>query len=362
MEFVTTPTLADVAERVGVSRTTVSNAYNRPDQLSEDLRARILAAAEELGYPGPDPVARGLRRGRTGVVGLVYDEPLSYLFTDPAILMFMTGMAGVFDDAGVSMALLPRLRDDDFGASVLANAAVDGLVSICDVSEHAETVAGVDPRLSALFARRLPFVMVDGGESQAPCRVGIDDRGASAAATRHLLDLGHRKLAVVALPRAPGSQAGPIDPDSPEGVRYTVTGARLAGVRDALREAGLPVEGLPVLASADENPSVGFELGGQLLDRADRPTAVVCMSDELAAGVLEAAAIRGVDVPGQLSVVGFDDTPRATSTRPTLTTVHQPLATKGEVAARLLLDGAPPTVVELPTELVVRASTGPAPA
>src|SRR5690606_1598720 len=96
------------------------------------------------------------------------------------------------------------------------------------------------------------------------------------------------------------------------------------------------------------------------LDRAPRPTAVVAMSDELAAGVLDAAAERDIAVPDDLSVVGFDDTQTATSTRPALTTVHQPLVEKGRTAARLLLDGAPPTVVELPTELVVRASTGPA--
>lgn len=98
-----------------------------------------------------------------------------------------------------------------------------------------------------------------------------------------------------------------------------------------------------------------------LLDRAERPTGVVAMSDELAAGVLEAAAERGVSVPGQLSVIGFDDTPTATSVSPALTTVHQPLVAKGEAAARLLLEGAPATVIRLSTELRVRASTGPVP-
>jgi DNA-binding LacI/PurR family transcriptional regulator len=361
---VTTPTLADVARAVGVSRTTVSNAYNRPDQLSTELRNRILAAAEELGYPGPDPVARGLRRGRTGVVGLVYDEPLSYLFTDPAILMFVGGMASVWDDAGVSLALLPRLKADDAGVDVLANAVVDGFVSICDVSE--------DARLDALITRRLPFVMVDGGSNEAPCRVGIDDRGASAAATRHLVDLGHRRLAVVALPRSPGAPGGPVDADRPGPIRFTVTAARLAGIRDAIVGAGLPWADVPVLAVPDDQSprQVGRQLGGALLDRpdrADRPTGIVAMSDELAAGVLDAAAARGVDVPGQLSVVGFDDTDTAASTNPPLTTVNQPLTEKGEVAARLLLElldgaaGAAETVVELPTSLVVRASTGPAP-
>jgi DNA-binding LacI/PurR family transcriptional regulator len=352
---VTAPTLADVARAVGVSRTTVSNAYNRPDQLSPDLRNRILAAAEELGYPGPDPVARGLRRGRTGLVGLVYDQPLSYLFTDPAILMFVAGMASVWDDAGTSLALLPRLQADDAGASVLANAAVDGFVSICDVTD--------DARLAALVARRLPFVMVDHRRSGARCQVVIDDRGGSRAAAEHLLRLGHRRLAVVALPRSPGAPGGTLAPPDPGPIRYTVMADRLAGIREAVEQAGLDWGDVPALAVPDDQAprEAARELVGGLLERADRPTGVVAMSDELAAGVVDAAGARGIEVPRQLSVVGFDDTPTAIFTTPPLTTVHQPLAARGETAARLLLEGAPPKFVEFPTELVVRCSTTRAP-
>lgn len=351
----TTPTLADVASAVGVSRTTVSNAYNRPDQLSPTLRDRILAAAAELGYPGPDPVARGLRRGRTGMVGLVYDQPLSYLFTDPAILLFVGGMASVWDDAGVSLALLPRLRAEDAGASVLAGAAVDGFVSICNVSG--------DDRRAALATRRLPFVVVDGGTAGGACHVRIDDRGASADATRHLVALGHRRLAVAALPRAPGAAGGSVVADHQGTVHYTLMAARLAGIRDAIVEAGILWEEIPVMAADDDQGPrhEGRRIGGDLLDGPEPPTGVVAMSDELAAGVLDAAAARGVAVPGQLSVVGFDDTPTASSTAPPLTTVHQPLATKGEAAARLMLEGAPVKELVFPTELAVRASTGPAP-
>ena len=352
MFVVTAPTLADVARAVGVSRTTVSNAYNRPDQLSDDLRARILDVAASLGYPGPDPVARGLRRGRTGVVGLVYDEPLSYMFTDPAAVLFVTGLANVLDAAGISLALLPRLGADDAGAAVLAQAAVDGLISFCEATD--------DRRLAAFQARRLPFVTVDAGTTQAPCRVGIDDRGGTRAATAHLIDLGHRRLGVAVLPVA----------DVPEGTdpgeamaQGSTRPARLAGIRDAVVAAGLDWDAVPVpvVASAGSDREAGRIEAALLLDRAPRPTAIVAMSDELAAGVLEVAADRGIDVPRELSVVGFDDIPAARTTVPALTTVRQPLVAKGEEAARLLLAGAPETVVELPTELVVRASTAPAP-
>jgi DNA-binding LacI/PurR family transcriptional regulator len=353
---VSSPTLADVAREVGVSRTTVSNAYNRPDQLSPALRARILAAAERLGYPGPDPVARGLRRGRTGMFGLVADQPLSFLFTDAAIREFLIGMTTVWDEAEVSLVLLPRLLVDDAGSAVLANAAVDGFVSICDAHNAA--------RVAALTTRHLPFVVVDGVASPADCRVGIDDRGASREAVEHLLSLGHRRIGVASLPRVPGDGGGRVDPASPGLLRYPVTAARLAGIRDGLEAAGVAWADVPVVAVPDDlTPRLSARaVGESLLDLADPPTAVVCLSDEVAAGVLDAAGDRGLAVPGALSVVGFDDTATASSTTPPLTTVHQPMQAKGEAAARLLLDGAPPADVLLPTELIVRGSTGPAPA
>jgi DNA-binding LacI/PurR family transcriptional regulator len=347
---VTTHTLADVARAVGVSRTTVSNAYNRPDQLSEELRERIMAAAAELGYTGPNPVARGLRRGRTGIVGLVYDEPLSYMFTDPAAVLFVTGVASVFDDAGISLALLPRLQVDDAGAGVLADAAVDALISFCEATD--------DARVSALLARGLPFVTVDGGSVRAPCRVGVDDRGGTRSAARHLIELGHRRLAVAALPEHRTDKGS----RSTEG-RDVMWSERLAGVREAVEAAGLPWDSVPVVTARVEGirREGGRDVGRRLLDRPDPPTGVVAMSDELAAGVLDAAAERGVAVPGQLSVVGFDDTPTAASTTPRLTTVRQPLVAKGEEVARLVLAGAPEQDLVLPTELIVRGSTGPVP-
>jgi DNA-binding LacI/PurR family transcriptional regulator len=261
----------------------------------------------------------------------------------------------VWDDAEMGMALLPRLEADDAGASVLANAAVDGFVSICDVAD--------DARLGALIARRLPFVMVDHRRSGARCQVVLDDRGGSRAATEHLLRLGHRRLAAVALPRSPGAPGGVLDPADPGPIRYTIMADRLAGVREAVEDAGLAWDSVPALAVPDDQSprQAAREWIGTLLERADRPTGVVAMSDELAAGVVDAAAARGIQVPGELSVVGFDDTPTATSVAPPLTTVHQPLAARGETAARLLLEGAPARVVEFPTELVVRCSTTSAP-
>src|SRR5690348_5773088 len=155
----TTVTLADVAAQLGVSRTTVSNAYNRPDQLSPKLRDRVLAAATELGYAGPDPMARGLRRGRTGSLGLVFDQPLTYAFTDPAAALFLSGMAAGLEEHGAALSIIPRMPDGPEGsAEMVRSALVDGYMLFCTAAD--------DPRYAAVRNR--------GAEEH----VAVDERGA----------------------------------------------------------------------------------------------------------------------------------------------------------------------------------------
>ena len=124
-------TVKEVAAEVGVSAATVSNAYNRPDQLSPELRERVFAAARKLGYAGPDPVARGLRRGRSGAVGVLYADRLSYAFADPAAVMFLEGVSEAAEEAALGLLLVPApLREARDQASV-GEAAVDGFVIYC---------------------------------------------------------------------------------------------------------------------------------------------------------------------------------------------------------------------------------------
>src|SRR5919112_4261033 len=129
-------TLADVAAHLGVSRTTVSNAYNRPDQLSPALRDKVLAAATDLGYAGPDPMARGLRRGRTGSLGLVFDQPLTYAFTDPAAALFLQGMAAGLEEHGAALSLIPRMPEGPTrSAEMVRSALVDGYMLFCTAAD-----------------------------------------------------------------------------------------------------------------------------------------------------------------------------------------------------------------------------------
>jgi DNA-binding LacI/PurR family transcriptional regulator len=333
-------TLADVAARVGVSRTTVSNAYNRPNQLSPALREKVLAAAAELGYTGPNPMASGLRRGTTNTIGLVFDSPLTYAFTDPAAVLFLSGVAAGCEDRGSALALVPRLAGGE--AELVRSALVDGYVFFCTHE--------ADPRLEAAQARGLPIVLVDYDPRDGAATVGIDDREGARRVAQHLVDLGHRRFGIVVPYKEP-------DPEG-ERRRYHVRDDRIAGWRDALVSAGVDWDAVPVETAEHSRPDTGTRAAAALLDRRDRPTAIIALSDVLAFRALDAAAERGIDVPDELSVVGFDDVPDAAAAR--LTTIRQPHAEKGAAAVRLLAEGAPPENLTLPIGLVVRASTAPA--
>jgi DNA-binding LacI/PurR family transcriptional regulator len=348
------PTLADVAAHLGVSRTTVSNAYNRPDQLSPALRERVLAAAGELGYTGPDPVARSLRRGRAGSLGLVFDQQLRYIFTDPAAVLFVSGVAAGCEDQGTGLALVPQLPGG--AAEVVRSALVDGYVMFCTPED--------DDRIDAVRARGLPYVLVDFSPYVEGPRVNIDDRGGARAAAQHLVDLGHRHFGLV-LPYDDGAPTAGLAEEAADPTkaadhtrwRCYIRHERIVGWREPLEAAGVDWDAVPVGSAAGRAGDTGYEAAAQLLDRAERPTAILCLSDVLAFGVMRAAAERGIRVPQDLSIVGYDDVPEAGSSA--LTTVFQNHAAKGEEAVRLLTEGGDDVL--LPTELVVRASSGPVP-
>lgn len=329
-------TLSTIAEHLGVSRSTVSNAYNHPDQLSAELRDRILAVADELGYAGPDPAARSLRQGRAGAIGLV-QKNLQWAVSDAANQLLLAGVAEVCEQHGLALVLIPLGRPDGDTMDVLRSTALDGVIAHCD---------GLDlERRKALRDRRLPLVIVDGVPDADADFVGVDDVGGAEAAARHLLELGHRRIAIVGIGARDGSAT-------------TVSRWRMEGYGRALASYGLSLADTTVVEFNRSTQESGRDAAALLLDADPRPTAILAMSDEVAAGVIHVARERGLDVPAQLSVVGFDDSSTATAITPALTTVHQDHRTKGRLAAQLLLDPAPaPRQELLGTRLVVRAST-----
>lgn len=342
-------TLQTLADSLGISRTTASNAFNRPDQLNPALRERVLALAAELGYAGPDPRGRALRSGRAGAIGVLLTEQLSYAFADPAAVATLRGLAEEAERAGISLSLLPApLTDGVADASAVSHALVDGCFVYALPANH--------PSVHAALERHLPVVVADTPYIAGVPFVSIDDRAGARAAAQHLLDLGHRRLAIVSLRMRDDGHRGFADADRRCDPAYRVTAERLAGYEEALAGAGLDVDDVPIYELELNSRQLARDAVPALLERG--PTAVLAMSDEIAVGVMDGAVAAGVEVPRRLSVVGFDDAPPATPRE--LTTVRQPLVDKGRVAGRMLLeaiDGHTPADETLPTELVVRAST-----
>jgi DNA-binding LacI/PurR family transcriptional regulator len=351
------PTMSAVAAELGVSAMTVSNAYNRPDQLSAELRGRVLETARRLGYPGPDPLARGLRRRRAGALGLIYDTRLGYAVQDAAAVAFLAGVCGPAEAAGLGLLLIPGSLPAERSPAALEAALVDGLLVY--------SVAEGDHLVAAARQRRLPTVIVDQPRVPDLPLVGIDDSAGAAAAAAHLVELGHRRFGVISFALSPDARQGPAGPARRLAARYPVTRARLRGYADALLAAGVDWAGVPVYECAGSSRPLGRAAADALLDTHPRPTGLLATSDQLALGAIDGAAARGLAVPGELSVVGFDDAPGSDAPLP-LTTIHQDHALKGRRAAELLLarlrGEAAAAPAPLPHRLVVRDSTAAPPA
>ncbi|MFK7603080.1 LacI family DNA-binding transcriptional regulator [Deinococcus sp. SM5_A1] len=361
-------TLREVARALGVSVATVSNAYNRPDQLSAALRERVLDTARTLGYGGPDPLARSLRRGRTGVIGVVYDAPLEYAFADPAAALFLGSLAQSLQATSLNLLLLASPGDPQTDPlAPVQGASVDGLI-VYSAAQDSEL-------LRAVLARSLPTVLVDqpvpidqsvlADHDGPPAQdhraqtsgVQIDDAGGARLAAQHLMDLGHTHIGVLCLELGPRQGGGPVTPERERQVVYHPTAERLRGYREALATG--PSETRLFLTEAERNtPSDGETCTLNLLQSEPEITALLCMSDVLAQGALRAAQTLGLSVPHRLSVIGYDDLPGSADLK--LTTVWQPTSEKGQRVGEAMLEllgGQTPPDVRLPTRLVVRGST-----
>lgn len=345
-------TIRDIAERAGVSKATVSFAFNSPEKISARTRERVMMVAEELGYV-PDPVARRLATKRLGTIGLLLPQPIQEVFQNPYMFEILQGIGMVCHAEDLSLTILPPVKG--FLSQTVRNAAVDALVTI--------GIASDAPILSLVRKRRIPFVTIDGTPSADSPNVGIDDEDAGFQLMRHVLGLGHRRLAVLTIRAALGS-ASESGAGADPGFSRTLE-VRLAGFERALEEIGSTLHSPDVAVHACEaSMGAARDLASGLLSRGPRPTAIVCMSDAAALGCFSAARSAGLRIPADLSVAGFDDIPFAALACPPLTTVRQPGYEKGYAAARVALDllrGRPGADARLAARLVVRDSTGPAP-
>jgi DNA-binding LacI/PurR family transcriptional regulator len=352
------PTLQTVADAVGVSRSTVSNAYSRPDQLSPALRQRVLAEAARLGYPGPDATARSLRRGKAGAIGVLLTEDLSYAFVDPYAVQFLRGLAESAARHDTGLLLVPLAYGDRESVErKVGEAVVDGFCVFCVPEWH--------DALAVVASRGLPVVTTEYRRDADPADsfVGIDEYSAARTAAAHLVRLGHRRFAVLpVISQLHGAAAttGPVEVTDLDAVPDFESRQRMRGYRDAMAEAGIDWETVTVSNAVTNSRAEGSVAAAHVLDRYDRPTAILANTDLLALGAIDALTSRGLRAGRDVSVTGFDDIPEAGTAG--LTTIRQPSIDKGVIAGDLLLDPpdeASQRQVLLPTRLIVRATTGP---
>jgi LacI family transcriptional regulator len=329
--------MRDVAERAAVSVTTVSHVINQTRPVSEDLQERVHQAMRELGYQ-PNALARSLRRRETYIIGLILPDSADPFFAEVA-----RGIEDTCFERGYSIILCNS--DSEFSkellyTNLLAEKQVDGLLFLGAGhlgSEH----------IHSLQARQMPVVVVDRHIPGAVVdTVLVDNAHGGWLATHHLVELGHRRI---------GCLTGPS--------HLSLSAERVTGYRQALAETGCPIDDTLIL-KGDFQYESGYRAASYLLSLEKPPTAIFACNDLMAIGVINAGFELGRPVPGQLSVVGFDDIRLAAFTNPPLTTVAQPKYKSGVLATELLLeriqrDDIPPRRQLLETQLVVRRSTAP---
>ena len=343
--------LADVARAAGVSQGTASNVFAKPELVRAEVRERVEDAARTLGYHGPDPKGRLLRAGKVNAIGVVVMDDLTYFFNDPFNREFMIGVAEVCDQHGAGIALVSA-ADREKAAWNIDSALVDGFIIQC--------IEDGDRLIELARRRRLPFVAVDVDPGPDASAILVADHDGARQAVEHLLALGHRRFGILSLEISGDGRTGLVDRFRRGQSRYGATRDRLAGYEAALVAAGIDFEAVPVVEAI--NDRTGTLAGSaELLDAAPGTTAVLAMSDVLAMAAMEEARRRGLRVPEDLSVVGYDDVPEAARAAPPLTTIAQPIVEKGRLAAHMIFDPGPPRKETLPVRLIVRGSTGPAP-
>ncbi len=337
-------TLAQVAELAGVSVMTASYTYNRPGRVSDEARSKVLAAADRLGYAGPDPSARSLRRGSTSTLGVVMGEHLGYAFEDPQAAAFLAGIAGVCADRGYGMTILPITGAASDVVRVRA-AAVDGFI--------VWTTADDDPVLAAVRSTKRPSVVHCGPAVPGLGLVGIDDR-AAARAVGAVAFAGAVRPAVLSFPFTRERARFSVRGADLAGVSFPVTRNRLTGFRQAALDSGLGWDDVLVAVCARNDAAEAERTAATLLSSPEPPDAIAAMSDEQAAGVVRAARASGRAIPRDVAVTGWDDA--AVASRLGLTTVAQSLREQGAACARTAL-GETPASATAPWSIVRRAST-----
>jgi len=337
-------TLKDVASKLGVSTATVSNAFNRPDQLSNQLREHILQQCKELGYFGPNAAARSLKMGKSGIIGVVLSDRLQYSFTDPIAKRFLAGIAEVFDKAKVNLLLLPSREEfyqdrpfDTFG---------DGFILYGTPN---------DPNtLQRFLGHNKPVVTVD-MDIENYVFIHVDNENAAKEMAEHAVSRPYTQAAILGLKLTPSENVCRIRPEDLYDKSSSVSRRRLAGYQSAfVAQNGKELEKEWIWSIPENEHEPAYQAAREALMCHPRPDLILCSSDRIALTTMEACRELNIRVPEDIRIYGFDDIPEAREAG--LTTVHQPQNTKGRIAAEMILGQRPLKNHIVNTKLVLRDS------
>ena len=325
-------TINDVAAHAGVSIKTVSRVLNNEPHVREVLRERVLTAARELDYQ-PNQAARRMAGKRSFLIAFVYRNP-----DPPYVAGVQSGAAEYCREHGYHLVIEPVPLDREQLEQVLLRLArvlaPDAVFVAPPLSDDAEFIE-IAERIG------ISLIRIAGQVGGAGQNIEIDDREPACEVVRHLVGLGHRRIAFVRPPR-----------------EHLTASARYEGYREAMLEAGLDIHPAMVVEGEFTFAS-GYDAAQHLWAGKERPTAIFAANDAMALGVMAAVREMGVAVPGELSIAGFDDIPAASTTWPPLTTVRQPFAAYGIAAVALAIEGRLPEAIDLRSSLVIRGTTAP---
>jgi DNA-binding LacI/PurR family transcriptional regulator len=349
-------TMRDVAKAAGVSQASVSYAYSGSPRVSPGLREQIFAIAAELGYTGPNIAGSFLRLGRIGSVGVLVPGSLALAVEDPSTMLLMKGIVEVSELSDVALTLLSvdGLGDDVRPTKPAAlRGLVDGVVMHCLPNDH--------PVVAAMIARGVPAVAIDSPRLPKIPYVTVDHREGGFLQMNHVLALGHKRIGIITDQFGPTSAPGFRSHADAKAATETYLRERLMGYFEACAAAkNVRERDIVLVETAGIDMRSGIAAAVALIET--DPTAIVATSDVHAAAAIRALADRGIRVPDDVSVIGFDDAPIADLIG--LTTVRQPLEDKGRTAATMLLDlinGHSRRRSVKKVDLIVRSSTAAAP-
>jgi DNA-binding LacI/PurR family transcriptional regulator len=339
-------TVKQISEKIGVSTATISNAFNRPDQLSVELRSRILKECEKLGYFGPNPAARSLRTGSTGVVGVMLAENMAYNFKDSCAIEFLEGVASVLDEQKKNLLLMPGRKE--FYAQSSLEAIPDRYI-IYGPPRDFELVKRIE-------AQRKPIVTVDFSIPNH-LALNIDNHRGAKECAKKLFTHVKEDIAIIGLRLTVTDKFLRLDNHAVNSYDLSVSRQRLDGYLEAAAEAGITISNDHIWSTPHSTWNEGVKAARNALMSTPVPKGLLCQSDQLALAALSVARELGIRVPEDLKIIGFDGIPETVRSHPTLSTVQQPSFEKGQLSAMMVLEPQNFTSRVLPVTYIEREST-----